>query len=97
MENKEKKVVKAKKVQKERPKVGKYVIKCPKTYENLIKEAKKDNLVAFLGKRAEGFLVDVLWVKNIEESSSKWDEYKVNIKDEGCHQFKSFPYLKHKI
>jgi hypothetical protein len=94
MENKEKKVIK---VKKERPKVGKYVINCQNTCEKLVKEAKKDNLVAVLGNRKDGTLVDVLWIKNIDEASSKWSEYEVNIKDEGCHQFKSFPYLKNKI
>ena len=86
-----------KKVKKERPKVAKYVINDQKTYEKLVKEAKNDNFVAVLGQRAEGFLVDVLWVKNIEESSSKWEEYKININSEGIHSFKSFPYLKNKL
>ena len=46
------------------------------------------NLIAKLGLRQQGFLVDVLW----HEENEDWKEFEVNVYGEGCHQFKGYKY-----
>ena len=78
-----------KKSKKKIVRVGKYVFPTQAIAENFIdKQADSDNLFARLGLRKSGFLVDVLW----HDESEDWLEFEVNVKGEGCHQFKGFKY-----
>tara|TARA_R110000851_G_scaffold33033_1_gene88157 strand:+ start:168 stop:431 length:264 start_codon:yes stop_codon:yes gene_type:complete len=83
-----KKVIK-KKNKKKSIRVGKYVFPTQIIAEEFIdKQSGSDNLFARLGLRNSGFLVDVLW----HDESEDWLQFEVNIKGEGCHQFKGFKY-----
>jgi len=93
----QKEAEKPKKVKKTTPKIAKYVISCQKTCEKLVEKARKNHLVAQLGKRNEGFLVDVLWISNYEEESAEWEEFKIDLKTEGIHSFRDLSYLKNKL
>ncbi len=79
-----------KKKSKKKPiRVGKYVFPSQLIANEFIdKQSKSDNLFARLGLRESGFLVDALWHDECED----WEEYEVNVKGEGCHQFKGFKY-----
>jgi len=78
-----------KKSKKKIVRVGKYVFPTQAIAEKFIdKQADSDNLFARLGLRKSGFLVDVLWY----DESEDWIEFEVNVKGEGCHQFKGFKY-----
>ena len=78
-----------KKSKKKIVRVGKYVFPTQAIAEKFIdKQADSDNLFARLGLRKSGFLVDVLW----HDESEDWLEFEVNVKGEGCHQFKGFKY-----
>ena len=78
-----------KKSKKKIVRVGKYVFPTQAIAEKFIdKQADSDNLFARLGLRKSGFLVDVLWY----DESEDWLEFEVNVKGEGCHQFKGFKY-----
>ena len=88
---KEKKVVK-KEVKK--PIVGKYVFPNEEQGRKLIECVSKDTLVAVLGNRTSGFLVDVLWMKGTE--ADKWEEFKIDLDTEGVHKFRDFNYLDNK-
>jgi len=95
---KEKKVVKkaVKVVEKVvKPTVGKYVFPNEELGRKLIECVSKDNLVAVLGNRASGFLVDVLWMNN--ECCEEWAEYRIDLETEGIHKFRDYSYLKNKI
>ena len=78
-----------------KPKVGKYVFDTELTGRTFIEDLSSENLAAVLGNRKEGFLVDVLW--NKPEEAQHWEEYKVEVKGEGCHKFKSLNYQDNKI
>ena len=83
-----KKVTK-KKSKKKSVRVGKYVFPTQALAENFIdKQSSSDNLFARLGLRDSGYLVDVLWL----EESEDWLEFEVNVKGEGCHQFRGYKY-----
>ena len=83
-----KKVVK-KKSKKKAVRVGKYVFPTQAIAKEFInKLADSENLIARLGLRDSGFLVDVLWHDECED----WIEFEVSVKGEGCHQFKGFKY-----
>ena len=83
-----KKVVK-KKSKKKAVRVGKYVFPTQAIAKEFInKLADSENLIARLGLRDSGFLVDVLW----HEEKEDWLEFEVSVKGEGCHQFKGFKY-----
>ena len=78
-----------KKSKKKIVRVGKYVFPTQAIAEKFIdKQADSENLFARLGLRKSGFLVDVLW----HDESEDWLEFEVNVKGEGCHQFKGFKY-----
>jgi hypothetical protein len=84
-----------KKSKKKIVRVGKYVFPTQAIAEKFIdKQADSDNLFARLGLRKSGFLVDVLWYEEKEDwtLNEDWIEFEVNIKGEGCHQFKGFKY-----
>ena len=82
------KVVK-KKSKKKAVRVGKYVFPTQAIAKEFInKLADSENLIARLGLRDSGFLVDVLW----HEEKEDWLEFEVSVKGEGCHQFKGFKY-----
>ena len=82
------KVVK-KKSKKKIVRVGKYVFPTQAIAKEFInKLADSENLIARLGLRDSGFLVDVLW----HEGKEDWLEFEVSVKGEGCHQFKGFKY-----
>ena len=61
----------------------------------MISKISKENLVAILGNRQSGFLVDVLWKKGTEDKN--WNTHKVDLDTEGVHQFRNTNYLKNKI
>tara|TARA_R110000772_G_scaffold245560_1_gene358985 strand:+ start:168 stop:431 length:264 start_codon:yes stop_codon:yes gene_type:complete len=83
-----KKVTK-KKSKKKSVRVGKYVFPTQALAEKFIdKQSSSDNLFARLGLRDSGFLVDALWL----EESEDWLEFEVNVKGEGCHQFRGYKY-----
>ena len=83
-----KKVTK-KKSKKKSVRVGKYVFPTQALAEKFIdKQSSSDNLFARLGLRNSGFLVDALWL----EESEDWLEFEVNVKGEGCHQFRGYKY-----
>ena len=83
-----KKVVK-KKSKKKAVRVGKYVFPTQAIAKEFIdKLSDSENLIARLGLRDSGFLVDVLW----HDESEDWLEFEVSVKGEGCHQFKGFKY-----
>ena len=83
-----KKIVK-KKSKKKAVRVGKYVFPTQAIAKEFInKLADSENLIARLGLRDSGFLVDVLW----HEEKEDWLEFEVSVKGEGCHQFKGFKY-----
>ena len=83
-----KKVTK-KKSKKKSVRVGKYVFPTQALAEKFIdKQSSSDNLFARLGLRDSGFLVDALWL----EESKDWLEFEVNVKGEGCHQFRGYKY-----
>ena len=87
-DQKKMKVVK-KKSKKKIVRVGKYVFPTQAIAKNFIdKLADSENLIARLGLRDSGFLVDVLW----HEEKEDWLEFEVSVKGEGCHQFKGFKY-----
>ena len=87
-DQKKMKVVK-KKSKKKAVRVGKYVFPTQALAKEFIdKQADSENLIARLGLRNSGFLVDVLW----HDESEDWLEYEVKVKGEGCHQFKGFKY-----
>ena len=78
-----------KKSKKKIVRVGKYVFPTQAIAENFIdKQSNFEHLFARLGLRKSGFLVDVLW----HDESEDWLEFEVNVKGEGCHQFKGFKY-----
>ncbi len=94
---KEKKVVKkvVKVVEKVvKPTVGKYVFPNEELGRKLIECVSKDNLVAVLGNRTSGFLVDVLWMNN---ECEEWAEYRIELETEGIHKFRDYSYLKNKV
>jgi len=83
-----KKVAK-KKSKKKSVRVGKYVFPTQALAEKFIdKQSSSDNLFARLGLRDSGYLIDALWL----EESEDWLEFEVNVKGEGCHQFRGFKY-----
>jgi len=83
-----KKVTK-KKSKKKSVRVGKYVFPTQALAEKFIdKQSSSDNLFARLGLRDSGFLVDALWL----EESEDWLKFEVNVKGEGCHQFRGYKY-----
>ena len=83
-----KKVTK-KKSKKKSVRVGKYVFPTQALAEKFIdKQSSSYNLFARLGLRNSGFLVDALWL----EESEDWLEFEVNVKGEGCHQFRGYKY-----
>jgi len=83
-----KKVTK-KKSKKKSVRVGKYVFPTQALAEKFIdKQSSSDNLFARLGLRDYGYLVDALWL----EESEDWLEFEVNVKGEGCHQFRGYKY-----
>jgi hypothetical protein len=83
-----KKVTK-KKSKKKSVRVGKYVFPTQALAEKFIdKQSSSDNLFARLGLRYSGYLVDALWL----EESEDWLEFEVNVKGEGCHQFRGYKY-----
>ncbi len=87
-DQKKMKVVK-KKSKKKAVRVGKYVFPTQAIAKEFIdKLADSENLIARLGLRDSGFLVDVLW----HDESEDWLEFEVSVKGEGCHQFKGFKY-----
>ena len=78
-----------KKSKKKSLRVGKYVFPTQELgLEFIEKEKENSNLIAKLGLRQQGFLVDVLW----HEENEDWKEFEVNVYGEGCHQFKGFKY-----
>jgi hypothetical protein len=87
---KEKKVVK-----KKNPVVGKYVFPTEERGRKLMEDVSKNTLIAVLGNRASGFLVDVLWMKGKE--NEEWEEYRIDLETEGVHKFRDYSYLKNKI
>ena len=87
-DQKKMKVVK-KKSKKKAVRVGKYVFPTQALAKEFIdKQAGSGNLIARLGLRNSGFLVDVLW----HDESEDWLEYEVKVKGEGCHQFRGYKY-----
>ena len=83
------KKMKKKKSKKKSLRVGKYVFPTQELgLEFIEKEKGNSNLIAKLGLRYSGFLVDVLW----HEENEDWKEFEVNVYGEGCHQFKGFKY-----
>ena len=83
-----KKVTK-KKSKKKSVRVGKYVFPTQALAEKFIdKQSSSNNLFARLGLRDYGYLVDALWL----EESEDWLEFEVNVKGEGCHQFRGYKY-----
>jgi hypothetical protein len=84
-----------KKSKKKIVRVGKYVFPTQAIAENFIdKQSNFEHLFARLGLRKSGFLVDVLWYEEKEDwtLNEDWIEFEVNVKGEGCHQFKGFKY-----
>ena len=78
-----------KKSKKKSLRVGKYVFPTQELgLEFIDKEKENSNLIAKLGLRQQGFLVDVLW----HEENEDWKEFEVSVYGEGCHQFKGFKY-----
>ena len=78
-----------KKSKKKSLRVGKYVFPTQELgLEFIDKEKENSNLIAKLGLRQQGFLVDVLW----HEENEDWLEFEVNVQGEGCHQFRGYKY-----
>ena len=78
-----------KKSKKKSLRVGKYVFPTQELgLEFIEKEKENSNLIAKLGLRQQGFLVDVLW----HEENEDWLEFEITVQGEGCHQFKGYKY-----
>ena len=78
-----------KKSKKKSLRVGKYVFPTQELgLEFIDKEKENSNLIAKLGLRQQGFLVDVLW----HEENEDWLEFEVSVQGEGCHQFRGYKY-----
>tara|TARA_R110000851_G_scaffold262259_1_gene414800 strand:+ start:60 stop:320 length:261 start_codon:yes stop_codon:yes gene_type:complete len=71
------------------PRVGKYVFPNKSMALDYINQGQGTfNLYAKLGLRQQGFLVDVLW----HEENKDWLEFEIEVKGQGCHQFKGYKY-----
>ena len=71
------------------PRVGKYVFPNKSMALDYIDQGQgTSNLYAKLGLRQQGFLVDVLW----HEENKDWLEFEIEVKGQGCHQFKGYKY-----
>ncbi|MBC8304213.1 MAG: hypothetical protein H8E55_51705 [Pelagibacterales bacterium] len=78
-----------------KPTVGKYVFPNEEQGRKLLECVSKDNLIAVLGNRTSGFLVDILWTNG--ECCEEWAEYRIELETEGIHKFRDYSYLKNKI